>query len=113
MEYIFNKHGVCENPTIIFTTSEEGKHYGGFSIEVAELNGYWDYGYSFPNGCGPCSPKWKKFKSKEEAIEDSVEFLKKQAERYLNGETGLMPNGDKYARKFLDWCDSRNQLSLF
>lgn len=108
-EFTFNQHNVCLNPELY---KQWGEGIDSWYITLCEYKGSWNYGNRMSGGAAmgsssPCS-KPEKRKTREQAIEEATQKLKKNAELALRKPTDVNNNLEhkKYAKMFLEWYNS-------
>lgn len=118
-EFIFNEHDVCLNPEIIVDIGDSIHRY---KITLCYKDGYWGYGYSACGGysMGESSPcniiESESSKSRQFILDKVSDILKAKAQSCLFFETSSPNNTEefqRYATKYLEWYNNRNQLTLF
>jgi hypothetical protein len=111
--YNHNDCGVVTNPDIIFYfIPKNALAWLYWEIKVGKgLNGLWDFGWSTAGGSSAVSNG--KFKTKEEAIDAGIDYMKNWFDRGLK--TNIITESDfKHGKKaFEEFLESRSQLSLF
>jgi len=117
--FTFNDSGMCDNPEILFN---DYPGYGPMGYEIflcCDEHGNWDYGYHMSGGRihGACGPAGKegKFLTKEDCVNSAIAFVSKNAKLCIESPLGTNNKVEfkKQARAFLDWAESRKQISLF
>jgi hypothetical protein len=106
--YVFTKHGVCTNGTVVYSFSDPGNDpWMVVKIVVAEFKGLWDAGFLAVGCCSPLTNEGKCL-TREAAVEQAIRQIKVCFEE----DRGL---GDFTVCKdhFFNWVASRRQLSLF
>lgn len=84
--YIHNEHNVALNPDTIFKyKNKEALAWCYWEIDIARCkDSLWDFGYWIPGGSSPCCIG--RFKTKEEAFDEAVNFLKEHFKKGYKGE---------------------------
>ena len=114
MAYEMNDCDVCINPERVFFAMKQGALAWDYAeIEIAELNGIWDFGYSYGGGGGPCMPKLGKWSSREECIIAGYEHLRDTLKRSIGSYGSISKNHEYHLSELEEWWISRNQLTLF
>ena len=114
----FNDCNVCINCEIIYSSDNNNPKYLAWQYYELKIccdeNGNWDWGHSNCSGGGPAM-KNGKFKTKDDAVEDGIAYLKKVAVKSINGVTDVNNSvkNQEQANMFLEWEAKRTQLTLF
>ncbi len=82
-------------------------------LKVGSDGQFWDFGYSHFGGGGPAMPKVGKFKSREEAVEAGLAYMKNYFETRSEQGIGKPSEVKAAGENFLHFLANRNQLSLF
>lgn len=108
-EFTFNQHNVCLNPELY---KQWGEGIDSWCFTLCRSEKGWHYGYRISGGramgsSSPCSKSGDPL-TREEAIEQATEILRKNANLTLRKPTEINNSVEhkRFAKLFLEWYNS-------